>query len=287
MRIAELTGPDGLVVHPDGTARGALLVLSGSSGRIRRDRCEMLAGHGFVAMSVRWFGDGAPTPTIAEVPVELFVDTVGLLRDLSGPTARIGVVGTSFGALAALLVAVADSRVDVVVALAPSHVVWASPTLTESGSPVPLSSFSWRDDPLHCVPLIDQTTWQGPPFTTPRQVYEASLRRYAGSVAAARVVAEDISATTILTAGGDDAVWPSALFADEVRSRRAEHGLATTVLVEPEAGHRVILPGEAPAQPTQDYAYGGTPEGDRRLGDRVLAALLAAFPADEALSPGR
>lgn len=275
MRREELSGPAGVVVHPDGEPRGALLVLGGSSGRVQTDRCEVLADHGFVAASVRWFGDEAPTPVLAEVPVELFVEQVGRLGVLAD---RVGVVGTSFGALAALLTGVADARVDRVVALAPSHVVWASPTLTATGAPVVRSSFGWRGDPLHYVPIVDQTTWSGPALRTPRQVYEASLRRYAGHLASAAVVVEDVTAHVVLAAGGEDQVWPSAVFADEIRARRAAHGLATTVLLEAEAGHRVVLPGEVPAQPTQGLAYGGTERADRRLGRRLLDAILSAYP---------
>ncbi len=275
MRTERLTGPDGLLVHPDRPPRAALLVLSGSSGRVSVDRCEALARRGFVAASVRWFGEGAPTATLAKVPVELLVDQVDRLAGLSG---RVGVVGTSFGALAALLLGIADPRVDLVAGLAPSHVVWASPTLTADDRPVTRSSFTWRGDPLPFVPILDQTTWSGPPLRTPRQVYEASLRRYADRVPTARVAVEDVAAQVVLAAGGDDQVWPGALFADEIRSRRAAHGHDTTVLVEPDAGHRVVLPGETPAQPTQGYGYGGTEDADRRLGVRVMETLLAAYP---------
>ena len=268
----QLSGPEGVLVTPEGEPRAAFLVLSGSSGRVQVDRCRALAHHGIAAMSVRWFGGPGQAPTLAEVPVESFPPC---LDRLAGLAPRLGVMGVSFGALAALLLGVADERLDVVAALAPSHVVWASPTLTDDGRPVARSAFSWHGDPLFHVPVVDQTTWQGPAFANPRQLYEASLRRYAAMTGDAAVAVEQVTAALVLSAGGDDRVWPAGLFAEEIRARRAEHGLDTTVLHEPAAGHRALLPGEAAYASVADYSYGGTEEADRRLGARVLDAVLA------------
>lgn len=273
MREATLTDPDGVLVLPDGEPRGALLVLGGSSGRVMTDRCRVLAGHGYAALSVRWLAD--PAAGLTEHPVEWFAPYADRLAGL-GP--RLGVVGTSFGAVAALLLGVADPRLGLVVGLAPSHVVWGSSAMAPDGRPGPGSSFTWRGDPLHFVPYIDQSTWTGPALQSPRQLYEASLRAHAARIPAARVVVEDITARLVLAAGGADAVWPAAAFADEVRTRRAEHGLATTVLYEADAGHRVVLPGEVPLRSVSSYSYGGTEEADCRLGARVLAAVEDTWP---------
>lgn len=274
MREERLSGPDGVLVRPDGEPVAAMLVLSGSSGRVQTDRCRVLAGHGIAAMSVRWFGEGAPTPTLAEVPVESFRPAIDRLTGLAP---RVGVMGVSFGAVAALLLGVVDDRLDLVVGLAPSHLVWAAPVLDDEDRPVPRSAFSWHGDPLFHQPQIDQTTWTGPPFGTLREAYEASLRRWPALTERARIAVEQITAEVVLSAGGDDAVWPSAAFADEIRGRRAAHGLTTTVCYEPDAGHRAVLPGEALVGSVADYAYGGTDDADRRLGERVLDATLAAL----------
>lgn len=272
----ELTAPEGILVTPDDRrVRGAVLVLSGSSGRVQLDRCRVLADSGLAALSIRWFG-GPPQPaTLQEVPVESFTPHLDRLATISD---RLGVVGTSFGALAALLLGIADARLRTVVALAPSHLVWATPTLTEDDRPIERSSFSWHGDPLYFMPTVDQTTWRGPELSTPRQVYEASLRTYPGREKDAAVAVEQITADLILASGGDDEVWPSAAFAQQIRARRAAYGMGTPVLHEPDAGHRVILPSEPPARPTQGFGYGGSEEADRRLGNRVLDALLASLP---------
>jgi hypothetical protein len=48
----------------------------------------------------------------------------------------------------------------------------------------------------------------------------------------------------VLVVGGDDQVWPALPQAQAIMARRAEHGLDTMLVSDPEAGHRTILPGE-------------------------------------------
>jgi hypothetical protein len=63
-----LSNPEGLLVVPEtGVARCAVLVLSGSSGRVEVDRVRLLADRGAVALSIRWFGDAGQPPGICEV----------------------------------------------------------------------------------------------------------------------------------------------------------------------------------------------------------------------------
>src|SRR3954469_22450021 len=67
IRERHLESPEGLLVIPEGEARCAVLVLAGSSGRVDADRARLLARHGAVAMSIRWFGGQVEAATI---PVE-------------------------------------------------------------------------------------------------------------------------------------------------------------------------------------------------------------------------
>ena len=109
------------------TGVGAL-VLAGSSGRIDRDRARILAEQGVLAESVRWFGGEGQHDGPWEIPVELFLDRVARLRTECD---RVVLVGTSFGAEAALLAGSLSDDVGGVVAFAPSDVVWAG--VTEGG----------------------------------------------------------------------------------------------------------------------------------------------------------
>jgi hypothetical protein len=259
-----------------GRATGVgVLVLGGSSGRVETQRVGLLAAAGAVASSVRWFGGAGQPPGICEVPLETF----GAALDRLAPECdRLAVLGTSKGAEAALLLAAHDRRVAVVAAFAPTHVVWANVGAGTDGRDRPQrSSWTLRGTPLPFVPYTDD--WE-PDCDPPayRGAYEASLARYPGQVERAAVGAERIRGEVLLVAGGDDAVWPGADWSRRLADRRAEHGLPTTVVVEPGAGHRVLLPGETRPQQSRPLAYGGTDEADRRLGGRAWAELARLLP---------
>lgn len=241
-----------------------VLVLSGSSGRVEVDRCRLLAEHGATAASYRWFGEA-----LDRLPLESFEAPLAMLHRRCD---RLVVLGTSRGAEAALLLGALHPEVDAVVAIAPSDVVWAALTQERPQR----SSWTRGGEPLPFVPYDD--TWQpdadepGPPSYV--EMYCASLERYADRVPAARLPVERIGGRVVLAAGGDDALWPSLLFAEAIVRRRAAAGLATELVTHPDAGHRVSLPGEPVPPPRTDLAHGGTPEADAALGRALWPLLL-------------
>jgi hypothetical protein len=94
----------------------------------------------------------------------------------------------------------------------------------------------------------------------------------------ATIPVERIAGEVVLVAGGDDEVWPSDVFAQMIDDRRGAHGLRTTIVTHPRAGHRVVLPGERPVTGGMRMARGGTPEADHELGELLwphLARVLA------------
>jgi len=104
-------------------------------------------------------------------------------------------------------------------------------------------------------------------------LYASSLR---SAPDAAAIPVERIPGTLILSAGGDDQVWPSSDFTDRITARRRAHALPTTVLRNEIAGHRVSWPGETPPQ-GGGLARGGTLAADAALGAQVWEALLGAL----------
>jgi dienelactone hydrolase len=270
-----LSDPEGLLVLPTGEQpRCAVLVLTGSSGRIATDRTRLLARHGAAAMSLRWFGGAGQPPGICEVPLETFAPAMDRLASFSD---HLCVIGTSKGAEAALLLASRDERIRAVAALSPSAVVWANlgpcaqePAVHER------SSWSAEGQPLPFVPYDPAwvpTTLGGLPSY--RGLYEQSPQTFAERVPAATIPVERITGGVLLTAGGDDQVWPADRFAQQISDRRSAHQLATDVITIPAAGHRLLLPGE-PINPPGGMAMarGGTPAADTALGQRVWPALL-------------
>ena len=117
---------------------------------------------------------------------------------------------------------------------------------------------------------------RGSPPTDPpayRDLYARSRAAAPEEVAAASLPVERI-AEVLLVAGEDDQVWPAREQAEEIVLRRARHGCATSLVADPEAGHRAVLPGEEVVTGGQPMRRGGTAAADRRLGAAAWPALL-------------
>lgn len=208
---------------------------------------------------MRWFGGEGQRPAPHEVPIELFIEQIEQLRRECD---RVVVFGTSFGAEAALLTATV-CPVDAVTAVAPTSVVWAgahdgdwSSHWTRGGKPVPFTPF----DP-DWVPDADP-----PAF---RELYASSIERSPERAADARIAVERIEGEVLLIVGGDDQVWPADAFTHEIVAAREPAGLVTTVVSHPDAGHRLLLPGEQPADGGVRMARGGSARADAELGARA------------------
>lgn len=239
--------------NPTGTA---VLLLAGSSGRIESARADLLAAHGARVRAIRWFGGSGQRASPHEVPIELFIGQLDLLRRESD---RVAIFGTSFGAEAALVTASAVGS-DATIAVSPSSVVWSGHS-DEGWS----SHWTLGGAPLAAVEF--DPGWN--PATDPpeyRSLYESSLALDVERTGAATIRVERIPGELLLIAGDDDRVWPSAGFAAAITERRTAHGRATTVISHPDAGHRLLLPGESPSAGGIRMARGGTAEADAELG---------------------
>jgi uncharacterized protein len=257
---------DGVCVRPArdraATSTGAL-VLSGSSGRVETERATVLAGVGATTLTYRWFGSPGQPPGIWELPLESFDWAVDRLASQCD---RVVLVGASKSAEAFLLYAADDPRVDAVVAVSPSHVVWANVAPALDGSLRPQhSSWSRARRPVPFVPYDDDVVVTGdPPSYEP--LYRASLATHEDRAAAATIPVERFFGDVLLIAGGDDQLWPSVDSARRIEARRAAYDLPTTLVTHPDAGHRVILPGETVTRGGAPMARGGTEAADRALG---------------------
>ena len=259
----ELQGDLFLPAHPNGWG---VLVLAGSSGRLDEYTGRLLAGTGAVAFTQRWFGQPGLPSEISDVPLELFMEGIDLL--VSKGCSRIALTGRSRGAEAALLVAVTDERAKLVVAMSPSSVAWAGtgtdgqPSWTLGGKVIPFVSYdlSWWNEPH-------------PDMVEYREYHERSLRMNPLETTQAYIEVERIHAELILVAGAADALWPSDTMARSIAQRLRDHGRACTLLVHPDAGHRILLPGETTPR-SQLHAHGGSDHADAELGKLAWEAIV-------------
>jgi len=270
-------GLQGSLLRPESGSGMGVVVLGGSSGRIDLARAGLFAERGVLAIALRWFGGEGQSPGICEIPIEIFSQAIDLLREEGCD--RIGFVGTSKGAEAALLVASYDQRVDIVVAVSPSSVVWANVGPGKDGFEWPLRScFSHRGSPFPFVPHEAEALLSVnrlPPIHY-LGLFEESLRSFAGHLLPAAIPIERSRAEIVLVAGGDDALWPSAAFAEALSARLEAHGKVASLVIHAAAGHRVLLPGESTPKSTVN-AHGGTDVADRELGRAAWAEIARIF----------
>lgn len=263
--------PQGALLRPEQPNGWGVLVLSGSSGRVEAVRAGLFAEAGCTALAQRWWGGPGQSPGICEIPLETFARGVDRLRDEG--CARIAVVGVSRGAEAALLCAIRDPRIDLAVALSPTHVIWCNmgPGLhgeawpsrsawTLGGAPLPFMAYDprWRPGPAPVEYL---------------GLHEKSLRTFAEDIPAAAIPVEAARGEILLVAGGADALWPSLPAAEALARRAAASGKAVTLISHPDAGHRPVLPGEPLTPRPAERAWGGSDAADQALGARAWAEI--------------
>lgn len=284
---------DGLVATwfaPTTDAPGpALLVLGGSEGGkdTSTRQAARLHAQGYATLALAYFADEGLPPQLVEIPLEYFVGALDWLARQPGvDPERIGVVGGSKGAEAALLLASRDARVRAVVAATPTDYAWQGidwqgwadrPSWTEGGQPVAYLRYAPFDPAAGLRAMYDRSVDTAPP----------EARR------AARIPLERSAAALLLIAGEDDAMWGAAEASERIAATLAgaRHRHEVKVLRYPDAGHVVYVGGTVdPGNATLErfLSLGGTAEGvaaaindawmqslaflDRHLGPRDASA---------------
>jgi uncharacterized protein len=217
----------------------ALIAIGGSEGGLRASSQTTVAfttaGYAVLALAY-WREPGLPS-TLVRVPLEYFHTAISWLeqRPEIDPR-RLGLVGGSRGAEAALLVASREPDIRAVVAAAPSSYVWqgwnfgrpAGPAWTASGRPVPFAG-----------PLIGPGF--GPRMRAPGQ--ENSYLARGSQHPEALIPVERINGSVLLISGTDDHVWPSREMAEQIMARLRRAGFKHTYrhLSYNGAGHIVFI----------------------------------------------
>ncbi|SEO07075.1 hypothetical protein SAMN02990966_00887 [Rhodospirillales bacterium URHD0017] len=249
-----------LYLPADGRGRVPALIMLGGSGGGLDERtawgARTLADHGYVVLQLAYIvGPGLPTtarlPTaIHLLPLEYFKTAIDWLRAHPRVDAeRIGIVGTSIGGMAALLVAAHYPDLKVVVAAVPSSVVWST-----FGSPR-ISMVSLAGQPLPYVPYgLDRASGVHSGF-------DDGLNALVHPDAIIPV--EKINGPVMVICGKLDSLWPSCRMSAQIIARLEASGFKhpSQLLEYADAGHSVFGPVVAPE--TRAFALlgslGGSP----------------------------
>lgn len=138
----------------------AIIVLTGSEGGWTSiPRAKLLANHGFATLALPYFAIEGLPETLAEIPVEYFQKAIDLLQHEDQIISdQIGIIGTSKGGEAALLVASLDTRIKSVVALVSPTAVWYG-LVYGFGK----SSWTFKGKSLPYVPYASDPTYNPAP----------------------------------------------------------------------------------------------------------------------------
>ena len=207
------------------------------------------------------------------MPLETFIEAVDELARKG--CKRFAFVGTSRGAEAALLTAVYEPRLDVAIAFSPTSVVWGNAGPGRDGEVWPQRS-SWTYQGIPLPFIASDPYWKKAyrdDLVSYRSLHEQSLRRFASEVSAATIPVESAKAEIVLVAGGDDAVWPSEVFAKSIIKRLAASEKRGRLVFNQEAGHRALLPGETTARSSL-HAHGGNDQADAALGQAAWDTVV-------------
>jgi len=245
----------------DGT-HPAILMLGGSEGGLTKgsdSEARALRDRGYNVLYQSYYRTSEDNADFSMVPLETFDEALDWIKRQPGvDPERIGIIGGSKGAEAALLTASRHPEIKAVVAGMPSNAVWAGFSFNMKPGVDYKSSWSLDGAPYPFVPYGAYTP--GDPMVTMYANGLAAIDQYAGAV----IPVEKIAGPVLLICGEADTLWPSCPMARSVSARaEAMDGPAVTILAYDTAGHAVFgKPLPADADLSRLTYFGGTGEGN-------------------------
>jgi pimeloyl-ACP methyl ester carboxylesterase len=253
-------GFEGTFYAPAGARRHAAVLAFGGSegGEDGAWEGERLAAHGIPTLSVAYFQAPGLPNRLVNIPLEYFRTALKWLgRRTEVDPSRIGVLSGSYGAEAALLLAVHYPKlVHKVAALSPSSVVTCGISGVR-GSACLGSPWTFRGQPLPHTAIVSNPH----PWDDPR----------------AAIPVERIHGDVLLACGIADERWSSCSYARSIVARRRAKDEATRLYVYPHSGHYVDSPALVyePGALAQDLLVPQTELAREDLWPHLLAFLGA------------
>jgi hypothetical protein len=260
MRVTD----DGLFMNyfpgPKEGSRPLVILLGGSEGGLSPAGPRMareLQAQGFHVVQVAYFRAPGQPRALVDIPLEVFDRARAWAAKQQGvDVGRVGLIGVSKGAEAALVYASRRPDVRAVVSAQPSSVVWSGLDWEYIFFPPYASSWSDGGKPLPYV------TFGGEEAYDPNQGIISGYRnglRTKNKHPDAAIRVEEIKGAVMLICGAMDTLWPSCEMARQLEARAADKGAAPPVLLAyDKAGHAGFgVPADDPKGLSQ---LGGTDE---------------------------
>ena len=281
---------DGLVgtlfTPANGGAHIGVLELGGSEGKLYESRAALLASQGFAVLALGYFDLPGLPDQLINLPLEYFERALKWLKARPEVTSeRIGVIGTSKGGEAALLIgATYPELVGGVVGVVPGGLVFEGIDRANAHpAGTPMSSWSLEGAPVPYVPYTvkDWSEYfsQPPPVRLTPAHIEAVERCDPATLEAARIRVEQIQTPVLLVSGGDDAIWQSYDLSLIAQRTLEAHDCYVQHITDAHAGHYLSLPGFPTFVRSPWGDGGGTPAGNARVQSAGWARALEVLRA--------
>jgi len=265
----------------------AILLLGGSEGGINPGTALALQKEGYAVLALSYFGASGQPKELELIPLELFDHAIGWLKSQPDVDAeRLGVMGISKGAEAALIVASRHPELRAVIAGMPSNVVWQgiNPNLLKQIITPPDGSWSLNGEPTPYLPYdVEEVT------TNPLDLYVNSLAKLS-EYPDAIIPVEEIEASILLICGEKDALWPSCDMSRQIEKRAAQRqGPDIILLAFDKAGHTGVGNPIAADHPNFERlaSLGGTADDNNAARHKGWATILTYLSDTLKSTPAR
>jgi len=276
-----------LFIPPSEKPLPIIIALSGSNGGISENRAKLLASSGFAVLALGYFGvDGLPS-NLENIPLEYFETAFRRLKKQPNLDAsRLGIYGVSRGAeLSLILGSIFPSSIQAIVAVVPSSVVYGG--LNEA----PVHAWLYQGKPIAPfapVPQTDFSKEKGQNPDNPAKIRSSFLEgmKDRQAFAAAAIAVENIQCPILLISAGDDQMWPSEMYANQIMERLKANNSSIIAkhLNYPDAGHGINIPNLPVPEPVYYhpisklwFSMGGSREADAKASKDSWAQLVAFF----------
>lgn len=193
----------------------ALIAIGGAEGGLDTvsKMAVTLVPCGYAVLALAYFGEPGLPSTLESVPLEYFHRAVEWLARQPGiDPARLGVIGWSRGAEAALLVASREPKIHAVIAVSPSSYVWAG----ENFERPPQAAWTVGGEPIPCVtPRPPKNYRPGMSIKDLLSAFLAEAKQRPDAV----IPVQRIHGAILLITGTDDHLWPSSEMAEQITQR--------------------------------------------------------------------
>lgn len=264
-----------------------VITLSGSNGGISENRAKLLASHRFAVLALGYFGiDGLP-PNLEHIPLEYFEQAFTWLKNqINIDGSHVGLYGVSRGAeLSLILGSLFPDSVHAIVAVVPSSVVYGG--LGDH----PIHAWLYKGKPIAPFAPVSPTMLndgRGQTAENPANTRQSFLEgmKERGAFEAAAIPVENIQCPLLLISAGDDQMWPSEIYANQILTRlKAKHSqVLVRHLTYPDAGHGIGIPHLPIPEPTYYHpvgkvwlSMGGSREADAKASFDAWNHLVAFF----------